>query len=163
MEYPRRRTVILERPSFPAELYGQADRRLLAGAFGTQVVEGCDIICMWNDLAPDHDWIVAVLRDVVTDDHFVCEYLASEDHHFLQVELFSSGAYSRIVNVLKNDDTPGVCHADRLEELAAAADAANAALGSRMKHHEGNWVRVELTALFRADVAQHGIVQPGTC
>jgi hypothetical protein len=161
MDYPRRR-LILETSSSTADLYGAADRRLLVKIFGARAIEGCEIVCMWNDLAPDHDWIVAVIRDAVGD-HFVCEYLASEDHRFCEVELFSSKVLTRVTAVLKNDDTPGVCHEHRLQELDSAAKAANAALGSRIIHHEGKWVRDELTALGRAEVSSHGHLQPGNC
>ncbi|MGY3581943.1 hypothetical protein ACVIGB_001134 [Bradyrhizobium sp. USDA 4341] len=162
MEYPRRR-LVLEAQGFSSDLYGPADRRLLVKTFGAQAIDACDIVCMWNDLAPDHDWIVAVIRNVGSGDHFVCEHLASEEFAFRKVEPFSSAAYTRIANVLKNDDTPDVCHEHRLEELAAAADAANSGLGARIMHHEGNWVRSELAAMGRVEASLHGYLQPGSC
>lgn len=161
MEYPRRR-LILETQTSSADLYGAADRLLLVNTFGASAIEGCEIVCMWNDLASDHDWIVAVIRDAIGD-HFVCEYLASEDHRFCKVELFSSEVLTRVTAVLSNDDTPGVCHEHRLQELDMAAKTANAALGSRIRYHEGNWVRQELAALGQAEASSHGYLQPGNC
>lgn len=133
-------------------------RRLFGAA-----VDGCEVVCMWNDLAPDHDWVVAVIRDLVAGDFFVCEYLASEDHDFVQVEPLSSKSLTRISSVLKNDDTPGVCHADRLDELLDAAEAANGAIGMRMRHHEGIWVRDTLAALGRPEASANGYLTPGRC
>lgn len=161
MECPRRRIPSVPAPS--SSVYNATDHRLLGRLFGEAVIRGCDVICMWNDLASDHDWVVAVIRDQISGDYSVCEYLASEDHDFAQVEPFSSKSLTRISNVLKNDDTPGVCHADRMDELMAAAEAANAAIGARMRHHEGIWVRDTLAALGWPEVPAHGHLTPGRC
>ena len=161
MEQHRRRQPILETRPY-GDVYAEADHRMLHRLFGA-AVEGCEVVCMWNDLAPDHDWVVAVIRDPAAGDFFVCEHLSSEDHDFVQVEPFSSKSLTRISNVLKNDDTPGVCHADRQDELLAAADMANSAIEARMRHHEGIWVRDTLAALGRPDALANGYLTPGRC